>query len=165
MTQPPEQGPGTPPTGSDPGAMPPPQAPPPGQPNLPPPTTAPPPAVRQGNPNTISMLCHLLSLSALVGVPFGHVVGPLIVWLMKKDEFPEVDAHGKESLNFQISISIYFIVVGIMTVVLSIILIGLIGIPILIGMAIAWIVLVIVASVKANEGGFYKYPATIRFLT
>ena len=67
------------------------------------------------------MLCHLAALSAFVGVPFGHVLGPLVVWLIKRNEIPMVEQQGKESLNFQISMTIYgmvafllvFVVVGI----------------------------------------------------
>lgn len=64
---------------------------------------------------TWGMLCHLTALCCWVGVPFGNIVGPLIVWLIKKDETPLVDEQGKESLNFQISISIYAIVAAILT--------------------------------------------------
>ena len=55
------------------------------------------------------MLCHLSSLAGSV-IPFGNIVGPLVVWLIKKDEYAFVDDQGKESLNFQISITIYTVV-------------------------------------------------------
>ena len=106
---------------------------------------------------TWGMLTHLTALSGLIGVPTGHLVGPLIVWLIKKDESEVVDAQGKESLNFQISMTIYAVVAGILCFVL-------IGIPILIGLWIADIVLVIMASLKANNGEPFKYPGTIRFI-
>lgn len=104
------------------------------------------------------MLCHA---SALLGVFFhflGHIFGPLIVWLVKRGESPEIDAHGKESLNFQLSMLIYDVVAGILCIIL-------IGIPILILLWIANTVLVIVASLKASEGKLYRYPFTIRFLS
>ncbi|MFQ5605955.1 MAG: DUF4870 domain-containing protein [bacterium] len=107
---------------------------------------------------TWAMFCHLSALSCWIGVPFGNIVGPLIIWLIKKDEMPFVDEQGKESLNFQISMTIY--VIG--AVILSIMLIG---IPLLIGLGIAHIVLVIVAAVKISDGDDYKYPFTIRFIT
>src|SRR6266446_5870209 len=106
---------------------------------------------------TWSVLCHA---SALLGLFFhflGHLGGPLIVWLMKRGDSPEIDAHGKESLNFQISMLIYDAVAAILCVVL-------IGIPILIALWILNTVLVIIASVKASEGKFYRYPFTIRFI-
>ncbi|MFQ5603583.1 MAG: DUF4870 domain-containing protein [bacterium] len=106
---------------------------------------------------TWGMFCHLAALSCWVGVPFGNIVGPLIVWLIKKDDIPKVDEEGKESLNFEISITIYLIVAGIMCIFI-------IGIPILIGLLIAQIVLVIMASVKISNGETYKYPFTIRFI-
>jgi uncharacterized protein len=109
------------------------------------------------NVRTWAVLCHA---SALLGVFFhflGHIFGPLIVWLVKRGESPEIDAHGKESLNFQLSMLIYDVIAGILCVIL-------IGIPILILLWVANTVLVIVASLKASEGQLYRYPFTIRFL-
>jgi hypothetical protein len=109
------------------------------------------------NVRTWNVLCHA---SALLGVFFhflGHIFGPLIVWLAKRGDSPEIDAHGKESLNFQISMLIYDAIAGILCIVL-------IGIPILILLWVANTVLVIVASLKASEGKMYRYPFTIRFL-
>jgi hypothetical protein len=81
----------------------------------------------------------------------------MIVWLMKRGDSPEIDAYGKESLNFQISMLIYDAVAAILCAVL-------IGIPILIGLWVLNTVLVIIASVKAGQGEFYRYPFTIRFI-
>jgi len=103
------------------------------------------------------MLCHLTSLVAFIGIPFGNILGPLVVWLVKKNEIPEVDVQGKESLNFQISMTIYCLVAWILCFVL-------IGIPLLIGLAIADLILVVIASVKINNGETYQYPLTIRFI-
>ena len=110
-----------------------------------------------GNARTFAMLCHLSSFAGLF-VPLGNIWGPLVFWLIKKDEMPEVDMHGKESLNFQISMSIYIFVSVILVLLL-------IGIPMLIGLTIFWIVAVIIASVRANNGELYRYPLSIRFLT
>src|SRR5437870_12986061 len=104
--------------------------------------------------------CILAHATALVGflVPVaGHLVGPLIVWLAKRGDSPEIDAHGKESLNFQISMLIYDAIAAILCFVL-------IGIPILIALWILNTVFVIIASVKASEGTLYRYPFTIRFI-
>jgi uncharacterized protein len=109
------------------------------------------------NVRTWTVLCHA---SALFGVFFhflGHIGGPLIVWLLKRGESPEIDAHGKESLNFQLSMLIYDAIAFILCFLL-------IGIPILILLWVANTVLVIVASLKASEGKLYRYPFTIRFL-
>ena len=107
---------------------------------------------------TWSVLCHASALLGLFFHFFGHLLGPLIVWLIKRDLSPEIDANGKESLNFQISMLIYDIIAGILCLVL-------IGIPILIALWIMNTVLVIIASVKTSNGEFYRYPLTIRFLT
>ena len=87
----------------------------------------------------------------------GHILGPLAVWLLKRGDSPEIDAHGKESLNFQISMLIYDAIAAILCIFL-------IGIPILIALWVANTVLVIIASVKASEGKFYQYPFTIRLI-
>ena len=103
------------------------------------------------------MLCHLAALSGLIGIPFGHLLGPFIVWLLKKNDYPFVDEQGKESLNFQISISIYGIVAALLILVK-------IGIILLAGLLFADLILVIIASVKTSSGENYRYPLTIRFI-
>jgi len=118
-----------------------------------------PPATPVVSPNarTWIVLCHA---SALLGLFFhflGHIFGPLIVWLVKRGESTEIDAHGKESLNFQLSMLIYDAVAAILCLVL-------IGFPILILLWVLNTVFVIIASVKASEGQLYRYPFTIRFV-
>ncbi len=102
------------------------------------------------------MLCHLLSFSGYL-VPFGSVLGPLIVWMIKKDEMPFVNDQGKESLNFQLTMLIAVIVSAILCFVL-------IGFLMLGVVLIFQIVVVIIASIKANDGIKYRYPYTIRFI-
>lgn len=121
------------------------------------PAAAPSPDRLQSEARTWAMLTHLTALCGFIGVPFGHLLGPLIVWLVKKDQIPLVDDQGKESLNFQLSMTLYGIVAGILTFVV-------IGVPLLIALVLADIVLVIIASVEANKGNLYRYPLTIRFL-
>ena len=118
-----------------------------------------PPATPVVSPNarTWIVLCHA---SALLGLFFhflGHIFGPLIVWLVKRGESTEIDAHGKESLNFQLSMLIYDAVAAILCLVL-------IGFPILILLWVLNTIFVIIASVKASEGQLYRYPFTIRFI-
>ena len=118
-----------------------------------------PPAAPVASPNTRTwiVLCHA---SALLGLFFhflGHIFGPLIVWLVKRGESAEIDAHGKESLNFQLSMLIYDAVAAILCLVL-------IGFPILILLWVLNTIFVIIASVKASEGQLYRYPFTIRFI-
>lgn len=99
---------------------------------------------------------HLSAFSGYI-IPFGNIIGPLVVWSMKKEEFPSVDTHGKESLNFQLSFTLYLFVAGIMIFIV----IGFVLLPALI---IMQIVFVIIATVKADKGEFYRYPLTIRFI-
>lgn len=102
------------------------------------------------------MLCHLLAFSGFI-IPFGTILGPLVIWLIKKDQSSFVNDQGKESLNFQISIIIYSIVAAILCLIF-------IGFVLLIAIGIVWLIFVIIASVKANEGKMYRYPLTIRFI-
>ena len=122
---------------------------------------SPPPPATASTSSEVRNWCVLCHASALLGLFFhffGHLLGPLIVWLIKRDASPEIDANGKESLNFQISMLIYDVIAGILCFVL-------IGIPILIALWVLNTVLVIIASVKTSEGKFYRYPLTIRFLS
>ncbi|RLU10704.1 orotate phosphoribosyltransferase [Pseudomonas prosekii] len=103
-----------------------------------------------------AMFCHL---SALLGIwiPFGTLIGPLILWQMKRESDPFIDAQGKEALNFQITVAIaatisFFLIL----VVIGFFLLGLI--------AIAGLVLTIIGGVKANEGVPYRYPFTLRLI-
>ncbi len=105
---------------------------------------------------TFGMLCHLIAFSGFI-IPLGNIIGPLVVWLLKKDEFEFVNDQGKESLNFQISIIIYAIISAILIVVI-------VGIFLLIALGIFAIVMIIIAAVRANEGIRFRYPLNIRFL-
>jgi hypothetical protein len=104
-----------------------------------------------------AMVCHLAAFAGLILPYVGFVVGPLIVWAIKKDEFPLVSDQGKESINFQISMLIY----GAVAASLIVIGIGFLLVP---AWAVAEIVLVIVAALAANNGEQYRYPLTIRFV-
>jgi uncharacterized Tic20 family protein len=116
------------------------------------------PSITASNVRIWNILCHA---SALLGVFVhfpGHLLGPLIVWLAKRDDSPEIDAHGKESLNFQISMLIYNVIAAVFCLVL-------IGFLFL---AVLWVlnaVFVIIASIQASDGKFYRYPMTIRFVS
>ena len=103
-----------------------------------------------------AMFCHI---SAFVGhfIPFGNIAGPLVIWMIKKDSMPLVNDQGKESLNAQISFTIYFIIAALLMLVL----IGFVLLPIL---WIWYIVVIIIASVQANDGKAYRYKAIFRFI-
>jgi uncharacterized Tic20 family protein len=102
------------------------------------------------------MFCHL---SALLGYFVGGLtfLGPLIVWLVKKDTSKFVDYHGKESLNFQINILIY----SLICIPLMFVLIGFLLLPVVV---VYSIVMPIIAGIKANEGQLYEYPYTFRLI-
>jgi uncharacterized Tic20 family protein len=116
-----------------------------------------PTSTQSSDVRTWCVLCHASALLGLFLHFLGHLLGPLIVWLVKRGDSPEIDAHGKESLNFQLSMLIYDAIAGILCIVL-------IGIPILIILWIMNTVFVIIASIRASEGQLYRYPFTIRFL-
>jgi uncharacterized Tic20 family protein len=115
-----------------------------------------------------AMACHLSALLVVTGIPLANILGPLIVWLLRKDQYQLVDEQGKESLNFQISMSIYALVglilsgllfVTILFIPLSVLTLLLLGI-----LGGADVVLVIIAAVNTSNGQHYQYPLTIRFL-
>lgn len=103
-----------------------------------------------------AMFCHL---SALLGIfiPFGSLIAPLIIWQVKRESDPFIDAQGKEALNFQITVAIAAAIsLLLMIVVIGFFLFGLV--------AIGALVLTIIAGVKANEGQPYRYPFTWRLV-
>lgn len=113
--------------------------------------------VSKKDENMWGMLCHLSALAGFV-IPFGNIIAPLVIWMLKKDEFPHVDDQGKESLNFQISLTIY-VIVGAILVLIAI------GFLILLFLAVYGLVMIVIASIKANEGVKYRYPFTIRLIS
>jgi uncharacterized protein len=105
-----------------------------------------------------AMLSHLLALTGYFAVPFGNVIAPLIIYLMKKDESQFVADQARESLNFQISLLIYTLISGVLILIL-------IGFLLLAAIWVAGVILTIVASVKAGNGEAYRYPLTIRLIS
>ncbi len=102
------------------------------------------------------MFCHLSALSGYF-IPFGFLIGPLVIWSIKKDEFPFVNEQGKAALNFQLSMLIYFIISAILIIIV-------IGILMLIALGIFQLIMIVIAGVKANNGETFQYPLSIRFL-
>ncbi|MEE9247401.1 MAG: DUF4870 domain-containing protein [Dehalococcoidia bacterium] len=106
------------------------------------------------------MLCHLISLSGFF-VPLGNILGPLFVWLFRRKRSPFIDTHGKEALNFQISLAIYFIVPGVALAFQFI--------PVVFA-SIFWAIIllllfgVVKATIRANRGLPYRYPLSRRFI-
>ncbi|MCC5839791.1 MAG: DUF4870 domain-containing protein [Opitutales bacterium] len=102
------------------------------------------------------MLCHLSALAGLI-IPFGSIVGPLVFWMLKRDQYEFVNQEGREALNFSISMLIYVVVASLLIFVG----IGLILLPILV---LFWLIMIIVATIKSSAGESYRYPLNIRLI-
>ncbi|MGF1617092.1 MAG: DUF4870 domain-containing protein [Acidimicrobiia bacterium] len=112
-----------------------------------------------------AMAAHLSALIAIIGVP--SLVGPLVVWLAKKDSDPYVAAHSVHALNFNISVLIYVIVGSVALFIISIVTLGigfLLAIPAVIIALVIWLVLVIQGGLAASRGEQFRYPLTIDFV-
>ncbi len=134
--------------------------------------TTPPPAEAAGMPNADERMWAMFAhLSVLIGgaitggwgFSIGCFLGPLIIWIIKKDTMPFVNDQAKEALNFAITLSIIGFAL-LMVTLLSLGVGALLTIPLLLFVGIAAIILVIIAAVKANEGFAYRYPLTIRLI-
>ncbi|MDB4415890.1 DUF4870 domain-containing protein [Akkermansiaceae bacterium] len=126
-----------------------------------PPAAAQPPSHHSGVPipeRQWGMLAHLSTFSACVGMPLGNILGPLIMFLIKKDEYPFGGDQAKEALNFNISCTLYLLI----SIALCVVIIGFVLLPIL---GIFWLVATIIAAVRSNEGVSYRYPLCIRFVS
>ena len=116
--------------------------------------------MRPKDEKTWAIFCHLGALAGsfvAAPIPFANVVVPLVLWLIRRGDSPMVDAHGKESLNFQISMTIW----TLLSIPLCFVCIG---IPIVAALAIVNIVCIVVAAVRAGDGREYRYPLTVRFV-
>ena len=106
--------------------------------------------------NMWAMLCHAAALVGFI-IPLGNIIGPLIIWMMKKDQFPLVDDQGKEAVNFQISMTIYYLIAAVLILVI-------IGIVLLVVLGVFSLIMTIIAMIKANSGERYRYPLAIRLV-
>ena len=137
---------------------------------------------------TWATLCHLSALLMLLGVPLGNVVGPLVVWLVKRNQYPFVDDQGKEALNFQLSVTLYWVLAGALiffsvgsmaffwpafhhgiwdfwnplAIPFAMPFAMLLGFALIFGLFILDVILAIVAGIKASNGEAFRYPLTIR---
>ena len=107
---------------------------------------------------TWGMLCHLSALAGyIIPIPCMNIIGPLIVYSMKKQEFDFVEDQGKEALNFQITMTLALLV----SVVLALILVGFLLMALI---ALFSLIFTIIGAVKASQGEFYRYPFSYRFI-
>ena len=113
--------------------------------------------VAEKNDRLWGMLCHLSALVGFLGVPFGNILGPLVVWLIKRNDSTVIDEAGKEALNAQIAATVYCMGAGLLCLIL-------IGFPILFGIIIVDLVFIIQASLKVNNGEKYSYKFIFRLI-
>jgi uncharacterized Tic20 family protein len=106
---------------------------------------------------TWGMLAHLSAFAGCLFPVLGHIGGPLLVLLFRGDNSPYVSYHAREALNFNISVVGWYIVSGLLCLIL-------IGIPMLVVVFICSIVLPILAALKARDGYGYRYPMTLRLI-
>ena len=108
------------------------------------------------NVNQWAMFLHLSQLANCI-VPLAGIVAPIVLWQMKEDESAVIDRHGKMVVNWLISAFIYCCVcVGLFFLIIPVLVLILIG--------IASVIFAIVGGIKANNGEFWEYPITIKFL-
>lgn len=130
----------------------------------------------QENDRPVAAITHLAAFAGYLTGGLGFILGPLIVWLLKKNDSPFVDYHGRSCMNFQLSFFLYSLGLGILGlfVILFMIVVGeplifFISVVFLVivglGLALAQIVFTIVAAIRASDGQYYRYPLTIPFLT
>lgn len=105
---------------------------------------------------TWGMLCHLSAFAGFI-IPFGGIIAPLVIWLIKKDEMAFVNDQGKEAVNFQITLMIAAILCGLLMII------G-IGFLLLFALVVYALVMIIIAAMKANEGVHYRYPYALRLI-
>ena len=103
-------------------------------------------------------ICHAVALVGLLGNGIGFLLGPLIVWLIKREDHPFIDDQGKEALNFQITMFLAGAVSALLILVL-------IGFLMLFAVLVMMVVFPVIAAVRANNGEHYRYPFTFRFVS
>ena len=121
--------------------------------------TQPPPPMKQVGPQDErmwAMFCHLAALICLIGIP--GAIGPLVVWLIKREQYGLVNDQGREALNFQLTMLIAFLICIPLLFACGI------GVALLVALSIVNLVFIIIAAIKANEGVQYRYPFCIRFI-
>lgn len=119
-------------------------------------------SAQSSDERTWALFGHLSAFTAFI-TGIGGIVGPLVVWLIKKDTLPFAADQAKEALNFNITVSLAFLALFVLTLItfgLGIVL----TFPLGFALFIAWVVFVIIASINANNGVAYRYPFTLRLV-
>lgn len=121
---------------------------------------SPPPESKENGPDNQrpwAIFCHLGALVMLLGVPLGNIWVPLILWLIKRRDMPAVERAGKQSVNFQLSMTLYTLIAFILCFVF-------VGFLLIFPIILLNVILVIYASIKESNGEEFTYPLTIRFI-
>ena len=105
-----------------------------------------------------AMGCHLIALCGFMVPPIASTVAPLVLWLMKREDGAFIDDQGRESVNFQITMLIYFAISAILIPMLGL------GVILMVAVVVFDFVCILVATVKASEGVTFRYPACIRLI-
>jgi len=103
-----------------------------------------------------AMGCHISTFFGWV-FPFGNIIAPLVIWLIKKEESEFIGDQGKEALNFQISLTIYIAISAVLVLLI-------IGIPMLIGLVLFDFIVTVIAAIRAADGVRYRYPMTMHLV-
>jgi hypothetical protein len=115
-------------------------------------------AKQDSESRTWAMLCHLSALAQFIGVPFGFLLGPLVFWLIKRNDSPLVDQEGKKALNFQLTVFIAFLACIPLILIL-------VGIFLIMMLVVLDAIFVIIASIKISNGEAFEYPFSIKFIS
>lgn len=116
------------------------------------------PLLGAGSETTLAMACHLSTFLGVSLLPvIGWLAGPLIVWLTQKDRSALIDHHGREAINFQLSLMIWYFVAGMLCFVF----IGFFILPVLF---LFQVIMTVIAGIRAAAGEYYRYPLTFRFI-
>jgi uncharacterized Tic20 family protein len=118
---------------------------------------SPPPQLSQQDARMWATVAHLAGFLMYTAIPFASILGPLVVWMLKRQQSAYVDDQGKEAVNFQISMALYAILL-VPTVCIGI------GVFLLPALGVVHVILMVIAALKANAGENYRYPLTIRFV-
>ncbi len=120
------------------------------------PADAPPPGSQEAHTREWALLLHLSQLLGIV-IPLAGLLAPLLIWQLKKEALPALDAHGKVVMNWILSALIYLLGASLLALVV-------VGIPLLLVLVVVAVVFPIIGAIKANAGELWRYPLSIQFL-
>ena len=112
--------------------------------------------------------CHLSPLTLLIGIPIANIVAPFVIWFIRKNNSPSTDQHGRAVLNFQLTMTLYFAILLLLSILIGkVSILGFLSIPIALGMRV-WaylnIFFILRAAYESAQGKLYPYPFSIRFI-